>query len=93
MELTTDARSVAISPDQCLLAVGQTNGTLRLWNIQTGQFQEPLKVFETAIEDLTFSPDGRLLAMGGQDGDVVIWGMPNALEQAQGNVPKIRCGQ
>ena len=93
VELNTEASSVAISPDQCLLAIGQNNGTLRFWNIQTGQFLQPLNVFASGIEDLVFSPDGRLLAMGNQDGDVVIWGMPKALEQPAGTVPKIRCGQ
>jgi WD40 repeat protein len=93
VELNSETISVAISPDQCLLAAGQTDGTLLLWNVQSGQFLTPLKVFESGIEDLAFSADGRLLALGSVDGDVVIWGMPNALEQPAGSVPKIRCGQ
>lgn len=93
LELKTDTSSVAISPDQCLLATGQTNGTLRLWNTRTRQFIEPpLKVFASGIEDMVFSPDGRLLALANQDGDVVIWGLPNALAQGAGNIPKVRCG-
>jgi WD40 repeat protein len=92
LELKTDTGSVAISPDQCLLATGQTNGTLRLWNMQTRQFIEPsLKVFASGIEDMAFSPDGRLLALANQDGDVVIWGLPNALAQPPGSAPKVRC--
>lgn len=92
LELKTDTSSVAFSPDQCLLATGQTNGTLRLWNTRTRQFIEPvLKVFASGIEDLTFSPDGRLLALANQDGDVVIWGLPGALAQPAGAAPKVAC--
>jgi WD40 repeat protein len=94
VELSPDTVSVALSPDQCLLAAGQANGTLRLWNVQTRQFSEPsLQVFTSRIEDLAFSPDGRLLALGSWDGDVVIWGMPDGLKQPAGDVPKVKCGQ
>lgn len=94
VDLGADTVSVALSPDQCLLAAGQANGTLRLWNVQTRQFIEPaLKVFTSRIEDLTFSPDGRLLALGSWDGDVVLWGVPDVLKQPVGEVPKVKCGQ
>lgn len=94
LELKTETSSVAFSPDQCLLATGQTNGTVRLWNTQTRQFIEPsLKVFASGIEDMAFSPDGHLLALANQDGDVVIWGMPDALAQPAGNIPKVRCAK
>ncbi|MFG3351662.1 WD40 repeat domain-containing protein, partial [Streptomyces sp. NPDC048001] len=55
--------TVAFSPDSRLLASGDGNGTLWLWDIATGQLiGEPLTGHNGDVNAVAFSPDGTLLA-------------------------------
>jgi WD40 repeat protein len=71
--------SVAFSPDGKTLAIGDKDGTVRLWDLATGQEAGgPLKSTDAAVGSLAFSPDGKTLATGGTDGSsgfavAVLW--------------------
>jgi RNA polymerase sigma factor (sigma-70 family) len=54
--------AVAFSPDARLLATGQLDGRLSLWDVATGREVILLAREEQAITAVAFSPDGRLLA-------------------------------
>ncbi|MEU4688168.1 AAA family ATPase [Actinoplanes sp. NPDC023714] len=58
--------SAAVSPDGSRIAVGHTDGTIRLWNATTLTPQgEPLAYpQQTQVTSLAFSPDGRFLLSG-----------------------------
>ncbi len=64
-------RGVAASPDGKLLATGDENGLLRLWNVDDGS-----KVFEAStglvIQSLSFSSDGTRLAVALWDSTIAI---------------------
>lgn len=64
---------VAFSPNGQVLASSSYDGTMRLWNVETG---EALAVIEVEIiTSIAFRPDGTLLATGG---DIVrLWGVPS----------------
>jgi WD40 repeat protein len=59
---------VAFSPEGRLLAVGEADGVVQLWNPATGAQVATLPGRFTLVWSLAFSPDGRLLAAGVQDG-------------------------
>jgi WD40 repeat protein len=54
--------SVAFSPDDRLLAVGDHGGTLRLVDAATWKVVETIQTHEAPIPAITYSPDGRILA-------------------------------
>ncbi|HMV57135.1 MAG TPA: WD40 repeat domain-containing protein [Nitrospira sp.] len=74
--------SMALSPSEGLLATGDLDGTLKIWDVQTCKLLKILLVKESedprlsdgiGITSLTFSPDGRWLAGGSRDRVIRIW--------------------
>ena len=62
-EHTAGVRSVSFSPDGSLLASGASNGTIFVWDVETGEKVETL-AGQGGIISLSFSPDSTLLAWG-----------------------------
>ena len=71
--------SLAISPQGCVLASGGSDGTVRLWWLQTGQ-RHCLKPSCDWIESVAFSPDGRWLAVAG-DRSVFLWHFERGIDR------------
>lgn len=67
--------SLALNPDGTVLAVGYQDGSIRLWNMDTGEQLTRLEGHADRVVSLAFSPDGTLLASGGVDGTVRLWGV------------------
>ena len=61
------------SPDGRLLATGERNGYVRLWEVATGQAIAELSGHDGPVLSLLFSPDGRLLATGSADHTLLLW--------------------
>ena len=62
IETGVSLRSVAFSPDSRLIAAGEENGGLRLWDARTGTLVRALEGHIGNVDRLAFSPDGQLLA-------------------------------
>jgi WD40 repeat protein len=65
--------SVAFSPDGRLLASGDWDKTIKLWDVATGSLVRTLKGHTGGVNSVAFSPDGRLLASGSGDGTIKLW--------------------
>ena len=78
---TDGVRSVAFHPDEKTLASGGTDGTVRLWNVETGENTDTLTGHTDGVTSIAFNPDrnapdGNTLASGSSDGTVRLWQLP-----------------
>lgn len=74
--------SVAINPDGSLIAAGQLNGVIRLWDAATGQLVRELTGHSAGVFDLDFSTDGKLLGSASFDMLTKIWEVQSGSEIA-----------
>jgi WD40 repeat protein len=67
--------AVDFGPAGKILATGDGDGTVRIWNTQSGALVRAYSAHTSAngLDVVAFSPDGKTLATGGDDNAVRIW--------------------
>jgi WD40 repeat protein len=65
--------NMAITPDGRTLAVGNDDGTVRLWDLPSGRERFVLQGHRDVVCDVALSPDGRTLASGSFDRSARLW--------------------
>ncbi|QMS90383.1 hypothetical protein HUN01_23385 [Nostoc edaphicum CCNP1411] len=65
--------SVAFSPNGKLLATGDTNGEIRLYEVANSQQLLTCKGHTGWVWSVTFSPDGQVIASGSNDQTIKLW--------------------
>jgi len=68
-----DVTSVAVSPDGRLVASAAADGSVRLWDTDTGQPVHTLAGHSEKAYAVAFSPDSKRLASTGEDQQVRVW--------------------
>ncbi len=84
LQTAAPAIAVAFSPDGSLLALGDLDGAVTLWDSVTNEQLASFEGHTGAVRALEFSPDGSLLASGSDDGSVRVWnvsGMPEEFSE------------
>ncbi|WP_416676256.1 NB-ARC domain-containing protein [Egbenema bharatensis] len=64
---------VALNPDGTILATGDSNGEVRLWQAADGQPLAIYKGHRNWIRAIAFSPDGQTIASGSDDQTICLW--------------------
>lgn len=63
----------AFNADGRLFALGGRDGSIELWEVESGTLRARLRGAATSINALDFSADGRIMASDGDDGVVRLW--------------------
>ena len=69
--------SLAISPDGKIIASGNDNGMIELFDRQTGKLQTRFDQGKNVIRSLVFIPKTNRLITGDGDGNITIWNLNN----------------
>ncbi|CUA72611.1 putative WD repeat-containing protein alr3466 [Nostoc sp, PCC 7120] [Rhizoctonia solani] len=66
--------SITFSPDGQTFASGSKDGTLVVWDANTGEKQfEPVRAHSRGVLSIAFSPDGSQIASGSHDQNIQLW--------------------
>jgi hypothetical protein len=68
--------------------IGNSNGSLSIWNMTTSGLTRSLKAHQGAINSISLSKDNKYLVTGGEDGLIKIWDLATGLESP--NLPLIQ---
>jgi WD40 repeat protein len=82
-------RSIAISSNGLLLAVGRDNGEIELWDTITGARAAKWELRTAKVARLSFSPSGSLLAVGNGEGTVLVGDLKQTLATAAQELPSL----
>jgi WD40 repeat protein len=73
MNTEYSVKSITFSPNGDVLASGNDQGVIALWDVETGRLLRTLEGKADWDNQVVYSPDGRLLAAKGEDRTVILW--------------------
>jgi WD40 repeat protein len=65
--------SAVFNPDGNLIATGSTDGSVKLWEVDTGKQIKAIIKHPNPVSSISFSPNGNLLAVGLDTGAITLW--------------------
>ncbi len=71
---------VNFSPDGKTLVSGSQDGTIKLWNVETGEEIRTLQGHDDYVRSVNFSPDGKTLVSGSGDNTIKLWNVETGEE-------------
>jgi WD40 repeat protein len=79
---TDPATPVVFSPDGRLIARGDEDGSINIWDADSRELIVHWQADHGGVWSLAFSPDGRLLGSGGTNGTALLWKVPERKKAA-----------
>jgi WD40 repeat protein len=74
LSVESEVTSVAFSPDGKQVVCGSEDGSVHIWNTQTGQqIWKTSQRHEATVTSVAFSPDGKQIVSGSNDSAVHVW--------------------
>jgi WD40 repeat protein len=64
---------LAWSPNKGTLLIGDSNGSLFVYDAETAKILKRLDMYQSSVFDVEWSPDGRKVAAVGSRGEIYIW--------------------
>jgi WD40 repeat protein len=77
--------AAAFAPDGTWLASGGADGSVRIWDPDSGRQRADLADHGSAVRAVAIAPDGTWLASAGDDGSVRIWDLATGRQRAVAN--------
>ncbi|HEY9836930.1 MAG TPA: WD40 repeat domain-containing serine/threonine-protein kinase, partial [Vampirovibrionales bacterium] len=71
----TPIHTVAFSAQSRMIASGNDQGIVALWDLETGEFVQKIPAHEQGILSIAIATDGQILASGSMDGTVKLWSL------------------
>jgi WD40 repeat protein len=75
--------AVAFRPGGLFVATGGGDGTIRVWDVGTGEQRIQLEGHTGPVRSVAYSPDGRVIASAGDDWTVGVWDADTGDQRAQ----------
>ena len=75
-----DASTVVVNSDGSLIATGNRDGTISIWDATGKNLAANVPGHTQAIEEMDFTPDGRFLVSGSDDSTIVLWDLADPSE-------------
>jgi RNA polymerase sigma factor (sigma-70 family) len=82
-----DLQNVAFSADGRTLVTGSKDGSVRLWEVATGQQRHRFAGHDNYVCNIAFSPDGKFVASISTDAPVYVWDVEGCHGKASSAVP------
>lgn len=79
--------SVAYDPNGNTVLSGSLDGSVRLWDAETGQEIRRFEEHTAPVRSVTYSPDGSKALTGSEDGSLILWALESGdqIRQYQGH--------
>ncbi|CAL8469217.1 g8758 [Coccomyxa elongata] len=68
-----EVTQLAAAPASPHIAAGHSDGTIRIWNVDTGDCEVTWTGHKRAVTALRYNRSGAMLASGSQDTDIILW--------------------
>ena len=75
--------ALKFSPSGKMLVSGSKDGSIRLWDTESGRETPILKAHPSGVRAIAFSPDGKKIVSGGWDGYVRTWDLATVKKLAE----------
>jgi WD40 repeat protein len=83
LEPEAAAPGLSFSPDGKLLAAGDRNGMLYVWDTGSGELLHQMQAHQKSVSSVAYSPDGSTLATAGYDAVARLWDAGSYTESGQ----------